>query len=114
MGFADVQEIVHALFQPFCVVVPDHAAEEDAHRVEAQFLGPSQFLVDLGVVVGVGAPHFNLVDGCGRDIVATRLPALFRIPGGCLFRCPPRGGNDGLLSQVATGDQQRSGRKNHE
>jgi alpha-tubulin suppressor-like RCC1 family protein len=71
VGFANIQEVVHALFQPFRVVAPDHAAQEYSHRVEAQFPGPSQLLVYLGVVVGVGAPHLYLVDGRRGDVVAT-------------------------------------------
>ena len=70
----------------------DDAAEKHAQGLEAQLLGPAQFLVDGGMVVGCLAPHLYLIISVGGDIIATSHPRVLRIPlvG---FLCRPSSGN---------------------
>ena len=85
---ADAQEVVHALLEARGVVLVDHTAQEDAHGGEAELLCPSELLVDLGVVIGIAAPHLDLIDGSGGNIVAARHPGELRVPGVGLVGAP--------------------------
>ena len=58
----------------------DDAAEKHAQGLEAQLLGPAQFLVDGGMIIGDLAPHFNLIIGVGGDIIAPCQPRVLCIP----------------------------------
>ena len=43
--------------------------------------GPAEFFIDFGGIERIGLPHFELVDGIGRDEIAADNPGLASIPG---------------------------------
>ncbi len=110
MAVAYREEVVHALLQALGVVGIDHTAQEHAHGLEAELLCPTQFLVDGGVIVGVFAPHLNLVDGVGGDVVAARQPRVLLVPVVSLL-CTPTAGQRLCLSRTCEKEQERQHRQ---
>lgn len=80
MRGADGEEVIHPNLQSLRIMGIDHAAEKHAQSLEAQLLGPSQFLADGGMVVGGLASHLYLILGVGRNIIAASHPRIMRIP----------------------------------
>jgi hypothetical protein len=86
----DLQKLVDPLAVSGGVLAPGQVMQKDAHRVHAQPFGPAQFFIDGLRVEGLGLPHFEFVDGVGRDVIAADQPRLFGVPLVCLlFRPPP-------------------------
>ena len=85
---ADGQEIVHTLLQSLRVVLIDYTAQINTQGVKAQLLGPTQLLVDLVGFISVLAPHLDLIDRTGIDVIDTRQPRQLRIPSIGLFLTP--------------------------
>jgi len=92
---ADSEECVDALLESGGIGLPHHVVQEDADRVEPEFLGLGHLVVDGLRIEALRLPHFELVDGRGRDVVEAHGPLLLRIPGvGTLLRpalCRSRG-----------------------
>ena len=86
---ADGKEVIHTLYHPLRIVLENDAAEECPHGIEPEFLCPAKFLVDLVMVVSVGAPHLYRIDGGSRIVVASREPGQGGVPLLRLFRGPP-------------------------
>ena len=87
---ADVEKVVYPVFKSLWVIGIDHAAKIYPQCVESYAFRPSEFLVDLLVVVGGSTPHFNLVDRIRRDVVAADRPIQSGIPLPCLSLAPAR------------------------
>ncbi len=84
---ADSEECVDALLESGGIGLPHHVVQEDADRVEPEFLGLGHLVVDGLRIEALRLPHFELVDGRGRDVVEAHGPLLLRIPGvGTLLR----------------------------
>ena len=79
MPLRNMQKRFHSAFQSVRVVGIDYAAQKYAQRVESN-CAPAQFLVYLSGIECAVTPHFNLVDGCCGDVVATHEPRLAGVP----------------------------------
>src|SRR3974390_2629256 len=80
MARRDGEERIDALLKALRVLLPQKVVEEDAHGVQADALGPTQFAVDGGLIEGVGLPHLEFVDRSGGEEVCADGPWLLRIP----------------------------------
>src|SRR5579871_1325810 len=54
--------------------------QEHAHGIHAQLFRPAEFQVNPFRIKRVGLPHFEFVDGVGRNVIAPHQPRLRRIP----------------------------------
>ena len=87
MSAGNGEKGIDAFLKTGSVLLPKEIVKKHAHGVEADGFGPAEFEVDALWVEGVGLPHFEFVDGRGRDVVAADEPWLCGIPIlGALFR----------------------------
>src|SRR5580698_4493742 len=70
------QKGVDSFLETGSVLLPEEVVQEDPHRVHAQTLSPTQFLVDLLRIKAGGLPHFEFIDCVCRDKVAAHQPGL--------------------------------------
>lgn len=76
---SDGQESVEPLLESGCIL-PKQVMQENPHRIHAQAFGPAEFLVDLLWIERFRLPHFELVRGARRKVVATDQPRLVGEP----------------------------------
>ena len=88
VGVGDFEKTVDPLFEAFFVGVPQPFVQIDAHGVETQLFRHAEFLVDELRVECFRLPEFVLVDGVGRDVVASYRPVVGFHPRPCLFTGP--------------------------
>src|SRR6476661_3697504 len=76
----DAQKNIDALLETFRILLPEQVVQKDAHGVEAERLRPTEFGIDALGIKGRGLPHFQLIDGCGWNVVAADKPWLTGVP----------------------------------
>ena len=77
--------------------------QEHAHGVHAQRFSPTEFLVDLRRIEGVGLPHLKLVYRAGGKVIAAHNPRLVLVPLVGFGLVPARSGR--LRKELAAGSQ---------
>ena len=80
MLVGDAKELTDAFLKSGGVLFPDWIVQEHAHGIDADALGPIEFHVDPFWIERIRLPHFQLIDGSGRDVVAAHQPGLPGIP----------------------------------
>src|SRR5450432_4694526 len=103
---ADRQKCVDPLPKARGVLLPQKIVQEYAHGIHANVLSPAKLLVDLLRIEGVFLPHFQFVDGTGRNVVAADQPWLLLVPSVRFGLTPPRALGRSRSQQSCASSQQ--------
>src|SRR5438128_2624699 len=88
VAVGDCEELVDAIQEADRVLLPEEMMQEDAHRVEAEGLCPSQLAVDGTRVERCRLPHFELVDRRAGNEIAANQPSRGIGPRPCVLLRP--------------------------
>src|ERR1700728_927326 len=109
---AEAEEDVDALAEAVRILLPEQVVKKDTHGVHADVFGPAELEVDALRVKGIGLPHFELIDGVVRQVVAADRPRLLGIPGIGLFFAPACGGI--RVGGESHGQEEKGGERSEE
>jgi hypothetical protein len=84
----DLKKCLYAFLKALGILPPRKIMKENAHRVQANRFGPTEFKINSLRIERIGLPHFEFVDSRGGNVVATHEPRLLGVPFGSLFFTP--------------------------
>ncbi len=61
-------------------ILPKEVVQENSHRIHAQAFCPAKLLVNFPRIESIRLPHFELVAGAGRQVIAAHQPRLLGVP----------------------------------